>query len=149
MLSRYGLSADGELLVQHEFDIDKTLPDLPRIGVRMILPGNFEKFGWFGRGPIETYCDRKSAGVVQRHESSVTDQYVPYILPQEHGNHTDVIELDLIGRHHSLSIIAATAIEASARIAATLSTLTPDRPAPSVQPPASTPPKPISAPPAR
>jgi beta-galactosidase len=114
MLSRYGLSADGELLVQHEFDIDKALPDLPRIGVRMILPGSFEKFSWFGRGPVETYCDRKSTGVVQRHESSVSDQYVPYILPQEHGNHTDVNELDLIGRRHSLSIIAATAIEASA-----------------------------------
>lgn len=114
MLSRYGVSADGELLVKHEFDIDKTLPDLPRIGIRMILPGSFERFDWFGRGPVETYCDRKSAGVVQWHESTVSDQYVPYILPQEHGNHTDVNELSLIGQHHSLSIITATTIEASA-----------------------------------
>lgn len=114
MLSRYGLSADGELLVQHEFDIDNTLPDLPRIGVRMTLPGSFENFSWFGRGPVESYCDRKSAGVIKRHESSVSAQYVPYILPQEHGNHTDVETLDLIGRRHCLSIITTTTIEASA-----------------------------------
>ena len=45
---------------------------------------------WFGTGPHETYPDRKRGGLVGRWRSTVTDQYVPYIRPQENGGHADV-----------------------------------------------------------
>jgi beta-galactosidase len=50
---------------------------------------------WFGSGPHETYPDRKRAGVVGRWSSTVADQYVPYIRPQENGGHADVRWLEL------------------------------------------------------
>ena len=114
MLSYFGLSNNNELIVRHQFEIDKTLPDLPRIGVRLILPKSFETFDWFGRGPFETYVDRKCAGVVQWHHSTVKDQYVPYILPQEHGNLTDIRSLNLASSKLALSIVPDKSIEASA-----------------------------------
>lgn len=114
MTSHFGVSDAGELLVKHHFDIDASLPDLPRVGVRMILPKGFEQFEWFGRGPFETYIDRKCAGVVRHHVSTVKDQYVPYILPQEHGNLTDVRSLRLASRRASLTILTDDSIEASA-----------------------------------
>ena len=46
--------------------------------------------GWFGRGPGETYVDRKRAGWVGRFAGTVTEQYVPYAMPQEHGNKTEL-----------------------------------------------------------
>jgi hypothetical protein len=65
------------------------------LGVTLALPGEFEKLAWFGRGPWENHIDRKAAAYVSRFESTVAEQYVPYIVPQEHGNKTDVRWLSL------------------------------------------------------
>jgi len=56
----------------------------------MTLPTGFEQFSWFGRGPHENYIDRNEGAAVGYYSSTVEDQYVPYILPQENGNKTDV-----------------------------------------------------------
>ncbi len=86
----YTFSPDGTVTVENIFTVDKAVPDLPRLGVTMRLPAGFEKLRWFGRGPFENYSDRKRAALVDLYASTVTDQYVPYVMPQEHGNHIDV-----------------------------------------------------------
>lgn len=83
------------VLVENTFTVAEELPDLPRLGVTLQLPAGFEKVTWFGRGPEENYIDRKAGTYIGRFESTVTDQYVPYILPQEHGNKTDVRWLEV------------------------------------------------------
>ena len=65
------------------------LRDLPRIGALWLLAPGLEQLAWYGPGPLETYSDRRAAALVGRHASTVTDEYVPYILPQEHGHHCD------------------------------------------------------------
>jgi beta-galactosidase len=105
----------NSLIVRHHFVIDASLPDLPRIGVRLELPADFEHLQWFGRGPHETYIDRRSAGVIAEHHSTVSDQYVPYILPQDHGNLTDIRWLKVCTQDGlGLKISADQVIEASA-----------------------------------
>jgi len=86
----YTIHPDGFIEVENRFDVNRAVPDLPRLGVSMILPQGFENLEWFGRGPHENYRDRNRSQMIDRHASTVTGQYVPYILPQEHGNHTDV-----------------------------------------------------------
>jgi beta-galactosidase/beta-glucuronidase len=66
------------------------LPPLPRLGFTLSLQPEFTNFTWLGRGPEESYCDRKAGVPIGQYHSTVADQYVPYILPQEHGNKTDV-----------------------------------------------------------
>lgn len=66
------------------------LPVLPRLGVQLILPAGFEQFCWLGRGPHESYNDRKRGAAVGLYCGSVEEQYVPYIMPQENGNKTEV-----------------------------------------------------------
>ena len=56
----------------------------------MQLPKSFQQEDWHGRGPFETYPDRKSGARVGLFQSTVEDAYVPYIIPQDHGNRTDV-----------------------------------------------------------
>ena len=56
----------------------------------MELSEKFEQFEWFGNGPHESYVDRKSGVRTGHFHSNVSDQYVPYIVPQEHGNLTDL-----------------------------------------------------------
>lgn len=87
---RYLVLPDGQILVENLVTIDPRFPDLPRVGVTMTLDPSLESIAWFGRGPHETYNDRKAGAMVGVYQSTVTDQYVPYVMPQEHGNHTDV-----------------------------------------------------------
>ncbi len=87
---RYTLLPDGTLSACNMFTVDSAVGDPPRLGVAMILPTEYERLAWFGPGPHETYCDRKAGAPVGRYDMTVTEQYVPYILPQEHGNHVDL-----------------------------------------------------------
>ena len=77
------------------------LTDLARVGtVLEVVPGP-EDLRWFGTGPHETYPDRKRGGLVGTWRSTVTDQYVPYIRPQENGGHADVRWLELDRRRRA------------------------------------------------
>ena len=69
-----------------EFDVEY----LAKIGLQFKIPREFDHFTWYGRGPFETYPDRKSAAHVSIYSGSVDEQYVPYLVPQDHGNKTDV-----------------------------------------------------------
>ena len=110
----YTISPDGRILVENLFTVDKAVADLPRLGVVLRLKPGFEKLIWFGRGPFENYWDRKRAAMIDLYESTVTDQYVPYILPQEHGNHTDCRWLSLQNGKAGLRVAALGLLEFTA-----------------------------------
>lgn len=80
---------NGTLLMQLTISLEPWLPELPRIGIRFELPEGFEQLSWYGRGLLENYPDRKEGYPIKIWESTVSDEYVPYILPQEHGAHCD------------------------------------------------------------
>ena len=63
---------------------------LPRVGLQLELPGKFRNMEWFGRGPFETYPDRKTGARIGIYRRTVEEDYVPYIIPQDYGNKTDV-----------------------------------------------------------
>jgi beta-galactosidase len=84
------LLCDGKIVVENFVDIDKNLPSLPRVGVMFNVAEKYEELEWFGKGPYENYIDRNAGTPVGLYKSTVTDQYIPYILPQENGNKSDV-----------------------------------------------------------
>jgi beta-galactosidase len=84
------LFGNGEIRLDNHIHTRADLHSLPRIGLVMALPAGFEDLSWFGRGPFENYRDRCNGALVGRYQSTVSEQYMPYILPQEHGNKTDV-----------------------------------------------------------
>jgi len=63
---------------------------LPRVGIQLVMNKSFDQLKWYGRGPIETYPDRKTGAKVGVYSGSVADQYEPYLIPQENSNKTDV-----------------------------------------------------------
>ena len=62
---------------------------MPRIGVEMILPTGMENLTWYGRGPHENYVDRKLGAAIGRYQSTVIEQFTPYVYPGECGGHED------------------------------------------------------------
>ncbi len=87
---RYTAYGTGDLLIDTQIIPAAGLPHLPRLGLQMRLPGDFDQFAWYGRGPHESYIDRQESAKVGVYRGSVQEQYVPYVFPQENGNKTDV-----------------------------------------------------------
>lgn len=68
---------------------------VPRVGVELNLPRSLDKLTWFGRGPQENYADRKLGAAVGQYQSTVADQFVPYVYPGECGGKEDARWLTL------------------------------------------------------
>ena len=88
----YDIAKDGTLHVTSTLDLDdgQKLPNLPRFGMQLVMPGQFDNLTWYGRGPHESYWDRKTGAKVGLYKAKVDEQIEHYIRPQENANKTDV-----------------------------------------------------------
>lgn len=82
--------SDGSIFVNSVIDPKIRETILPKIGFRLSMPGSFEKLTWFGRGPWDSYPDRKKSCFEGIYNSTVTDQWEQYVFPQETGSKEDV-----------------------------------------------------------
>lgn len=87
----YIVYPDGCLGVRAEWRADSDdVPELMRFGMRLTMPKDAGRLTWYGRGPWENYSDRNTASFMGVWQSTVAEQFYPYIRPQETGNKTDV-----------------------------------------------------------
>ena len=77
------------------FEIPDSLPPLPRLGILIELPREYEQLTWYGRGPWDNYPDRKVSCPIGLWHSKVSEQYVHYPRPQDSGNHEDCTMVEL------------------------------------------------------
>jgi beta-galactosidase len=77
------------------FTLPDGLPEIPRIGIRLELPRDYEQLTWYGRGPWDNYPDRKVSCPIGLWKSTVSQQYVHYPRPQDSGNHEDCQMVEL------------------------------------------------------
>lgn len=77
------------------FTIPDSLPPLPRLGIVIELPRDYEQLTWYGRGPWDNYPDRKQSCPIGWWKSTVSEQYVHYPRPQDSGNHEDCTLVEL------------------------------------------------------
>jgi beta-galactosidase len=111
--TQYNVMGNGAVKMINELmNADNKIPVIPRIGMKMRMPAEFTQLEYFGRGPWENYCDRNSSAFVGLYKSTVADQYVPYIRPQENGHRTGVRWMVLIRNDGSgLLVVADSLIE--------------------------------------
>ena len=86
----YTIYGSGDITIETKVTPLGELPVLPRLGLQFTMPDGFTQFSWYGRGPHESYIDRKESAYVGVFKGTVEEQYVPYIFPQENGNKSDV-----------------------------------------------------------
>lgn len=93
----YFIQNDGAIKVTASIDMsDRELPELPRFGMRMVLPARFNNLQYYGRGPWENYSDRNTASFIGIYADDIKNQSTrSYIRPQENGYKTDVRWLSL------------------------------------------------------
>lgn len=90
---RYNFFTDGSVHFALDGNVRKDTVWLPRLGFEFTLPYSDDQFRYFGNGPMESYCDMTHHGTVDWHCSDADAEYVNYVRPQEHGNHTQTKKL--------------------------------------------------------
>ena len=90
---RYEMNGAGQLSVTEKLTADpsrKDIPDMFRFGMQLVMPEHFDRIVYYGRGPGENYADRKSSTFMGCYKQSVSEQFYPYVRPQETGSKSDV-----------------------------------------------------------
>ena len=85
----YTVYAEDGIKIDMDTDVRKDLPHLPRFGVEFTMPKGSENLTYFGRGPVESYADKHHASHVGLFRTTVTENFEPYVKPQENGAHAD------------------------------------------------------------
>ena len=112
----YRILPSGDILLTHTLTPEGTMPNyLPKAGLQIVLNSRFNRWMYFGRGPFETYPDRKSGAKIGLWETTVEEAYVPYLIPQDHANRTDVSWTALSDGKVGLFIQAAESLNVSAQ----------------------------------
>lgn len=91
----YIIKPDGSINVNISFIIDPSLPDLPRVGIELIIPEGYETLEYYGRGPIENYRDRKYSAQIGVYQGDVENEHFSFIPPSENGGHEDTLWMSL------------------------------------------------------
>ena len=82
--------ADGTAALSLSGTVREDAYWLPRLGFEWATFGENRTFTYYGYGPGETYCDLRRYATVGLYDSDADAAYVPYVRPQEHGNHFGV-----------------------------------------------------------
>jgi beta-galactosidase len=90
---QYEVDSEGKIFVTASIYPTK---DMVRFGLQFTLDSALNNLVWYGRGPHENYCDRKSGALLGIHQSSLTDFSHDYLRPQENANRCDVRRLNII-----------------------------------------------------
>lgn len=102
----YQINSNGELSVQQTLSIDKNkeTPMLFKFGMQLVMPKSFNSISYYGEGPHENYIDRNYSSQVGIHNQTVSEQYYPYIRPQETGNKTAIRWCKLFGNNIEIKV---------------------------------------------
>jgi beta-galactosidase len=96
-VTRYRMTGDGSIHVQADFTPNRTdAPDPLRIGMAFTMPTRIDTMEWYGRGPHESYQDRKTGAPLGLWRGLIADQNHDYMRPQETGNKVDVRWVELL-----------------------------------------------------
>ncbi len=86
----YKLNGKGQLQVEADYKpLCDTIPFIPKFGMRMRIPDDFNSINWYGRGPYENYPDRKTGSLIGLYFSSLENFITHYAAPQDNANRCD------------------------------------------------------------
>ena len=112
---KYTVTPDGQLIVNQQLEANVKFEEAPqgegnrrprgqfeplqplkeksnlfRFGMQLVMPQEYASVDYYGKGPGECYVDRENDQTVAHYRQTVSEQFFPYIRPQENGNHTGI-----------------------------------------------------------
>jgi beta-galactosidase len=87
----YSINDDGKIMVDMDYKpTTNNIPLMPKFGMRMRVPADFNAITYYGRGPWENYPDRKQSAFIGYYKMPLSEFETEYIHPQDNGNRCDV-----------------------------------------------------------
>jgi beta-galactosidase len=114
-VTTYKMNGDGSVDVTGQLTpLKSDLPPPVRVGLWFDIPQSLDTVGWYGRGPHESYVDRKTGAAVGLWRGAIADQNHDYIRPQDTGNKVDVRWLEVSGGGRGLRVEGESLLMANA-----------------------------------
>jgi beta-galactosidase len=96
--TRYAMAGDGSVAIDGLLTpVKADLPAPFRVGLAFAMPTDITQVEWYGRGPHESYVDRKTSAPIGLWRGAIAAQNHDFIRPQETGNKVDVRWMELSG----------------------------------------------------
>jgi beta-galactosidase len=83
----YSVDGEGNVLIRHTVHPRR---EMVRVGFTMGVSPSLGSVTWYGRGPHENYCDRKSGSPIGLYTLPAEEMPHGYVRPQENGTRSDV-----------------------------------------------------------
>lgn len=94
----YTMEGDGSVDVAGDLQpLAENLPPPYRIGLSYDMAEDFDWLEWYGRGPHESYVDRKTSAPIGLWRGKLAEQNHDFIRPMETGNKVDVRWMEVGG----------------------------------------------------
>ena len=110
----YTINSQGAIKVDYNLVADKSLPDLPKVGMQMGVLNADTNITYYGRGPYENYIDRLTGSEAGIYTQAISQFMEPYVVPQENGNRTGVRWMLLHDKTKGLLVVADSLLSMSA-----------------------------------
>lgn len=110
----FTLNVAGDLFIDYSFKPNQIdLPNIPRLGMYLTIPNTFTDVSWYGKGPEESYWDRKTGQKIGIYSGKIKEQFHVYSRPQETGNRTDVRWMEVTSKDIRLKATSQQLLNAS------------------------------------
>jgi beta-galactosidase len=110
----YSIDRNGSIQVSFSFSPNQIdLPNIPRLGMYLTLNTKFTNVSWYGKGPDESYWDRKTGQKLGLYSGEIQDQFHRYSRPQETGNKTDVRWIEVSSNDLTLNVTSSQILNSS------------------------------------
>lgn len=114
VIATFTIGRNGIMQVTLSFIPNKNdLPNIPRLGMYVTLTNTFTDVSWYGKGPNETYWDRKTGQKIGLYSGKIEEQFHRYSRPQETGNKTDVRWMEISSKDLKLKVTSQQFLNAS------------------------------------
>ena len=101
---QYEISPKGKLKVDMLIKKENNITWLPRFGMQCGVSKEFADIRFYGKGPHESYWDRKTGVRLGLFSMKSDEVAYSYVRPQENGNRSDVRSLELISKKNTLLV---------------------------------------------
>ncbi len=101
----YTINPEGQVKVDANYrPTAADIPLLPKYGMRMRLPADYQEVCYYGRGPWENYPDRKRSAFIGEYQMPLSSYMTEYIRPQDNGNRCDIRWFEVSSANSTLRI---------------------------------------------
>ncbi len=104
--AEWNIFADGAVKIDMDVKRDPEFPELPRFGLRLFIPNEFNKVRYSGYGPYESYIDKHRSCFYGNYTGKVSDMHEDYLRPQENSSHYSCDIVYISGKNTGITAVS-------------------------------------------